>query len=85
MAILPERPAPFKCAICERESSQDRWRYAAMYDRPPICWSCENEWGTGQYADLNPDRRTIKQISALAEILKVDAHCIEKGHVRPHA
>ncbi|KHQ50575.1 hypothetical protein [Mameliella alba] len=45
-----------------------------MYDRPPVCWGCEQEFGTGKYGDLNPDRRTIKQISAITEALRIDAH-----------
>lgn len=82
MAIFPNRPAPFTCAICNKEAKADRWRYAALYDYPPVCWNCEQEFGTGQYADLNPDRRLIKQISALSHALKIDAHriSIEEGH-----
>ncbi|EEE36697.1 hypothetical protein RKLH11_530 [Rhodobacteraceae bacterium KLH11] len=79
MTIYPERPEPFTCAICLKHCEQDRWKYAPTYDRPPVCWRCEQDFGTGQYGDLNPDRRTIKQISALAEVLRCDAYRISIG------
>ncbi|AUQ89362.1 hypothetical protein PhaeoP24_00716 [Phaeobacter inhibens] len=44
-----------------------------------MCWGCEQEFGTGAYGDTNPDRRTIKQISALICALEIDAHRILIG------
>lgn len=78
MAIYPPAPEPFDCAICYRARPL-RWPSPHMQDMPPLCWSCEQEWGVGAYGDCNPDRRVIKQISALAEALRVDAYRISIG------
>lgn len=73
MPIYPPTPDPFKCAIC-RADRPSPWCSPQMKDRPPVCWRCEQDWGTGTYGDCNPDRRTLKQISALANCLAVEAH-----------
>lgn len=78
MAIYPPEPAPYHCAICTR-SAPARWQSPQMRDIPPVCWRCEQDFGTGPYGDCNPDRRTIKQISALATALAIDAHRIQIG------
>lgn len=85
MTIYPHRPHSFTCAIClkHQDWSPDgveriRWRYAAEYDIPPICRRCEKAWGKaiGGWGDLNRDRRTARQIIAIAEIMAVEAYRI---------
>ncbi|MAU46141.1 MAG: hypothetical protein CMP09_15250 [Yangia sp.] len=78
MAIYPERPAPFTCAICGR-ARPIAWRSPQFQDRPPICINCEREFGTGTYGDANPDRRTIQQISAVTEALRIEAYRTQIG------
>jgi len=73
MAIYPPTPDPFNCAICGKNCPR-RWQAPAHHDSPPLCRICEQEWGVGQYGDINPDRRIAKQISALANALAVEAH-----------
>jgi len=79
MSICPDLPEDFTCEICRRFRPKPKWGYSPQSDKPPICWSCEQEFGTGAYADLNPDRRINKQISALAEALKIEAHRNQLG------
>lgn len=78
MPIYPTKPKPFHCVICGK-ARPARWQSPQHQDRPPLCWGCEQEFGTGQYGDANPDRRTIKQISALICALEIDAHRIQIG------
>lgn len=73
MAIYPETPEPFECAICHK-TCPPRWQSPQMKDMPPLCWLCEQDYGTGPFGDPNPDRRIAKQISALAEALTIEAH-----------
>lgn len=79
MAIYPPQPDPFPCSICGDTTPRSVWRWKDTMTRPPLCWRCEQDWGVGQYGDLNPDRRVIKQISALTEALRVDSYRIERG------
>ena len=78
MPIYPEKSAPFNCAICHR-SQPPRWESPQLTARAPLCWRCEQEYGTGAYGDANPDRRIIKQLSALVCALEIDAHRIQIG------
>lgn len=78
MAVYPNPSEPYCCSICGRESPY-RWEDPRVQSRAPLCRHCENDYGVGPYNDANPDRRIIKQISALAEAIRVDANCIERG------
>lgn len=84
MPIYPDREQPYRCAICGRDCPR-QWESPQMQSRAPLCWMCEQEWGTGAYGDCNPDRRKIKQISALTRCLSVTAHCIDVGCEEPYA
>jgi ribosome-binding protein aMBF1 (putative translation factor) len=88
VAIYPDPPAPFDCAICGKEQMRGRWdRYdGAEMNIPPLCRRCEIQWGkaVGGWGDRNRDRRIIRQVSALAEVLLVTAHCKANGHRGPY-
>lgn len=87
MTIYPSRPLSFTCAICcenrdwSPASHIRRWWDAREYDIPPVCRSCEKEWGKaiGGWGDLNRDRRITRQIIALAEALQVEAFHVSQG------
>lgn len=77
MPIYPNTPAPFQCSICNRQRPIP-WQSPQFRDRPPLCWTCEQELGTGPYGIANPDQRVIKQISALIAAIEIDAYRIER-------
>lgn len=83
MPIYPPTEEPFECAICSAAAPR-KWESPQMKSRAPLCWRCEQDWGTGPYGDCNPDRRVLKQISALAECIKVTAYCMDKGYEGPY-
>lgn len=89
MAIHPPPPPPFSCVICGKPQMTDPWdKYrGARNPIPPLCVHCEQDWGKaiGGWGDLNRDRRMIRQISALAEVITATAHCIQNGHKHPYA
>lgn len=73
MPIYPPRPAPFECVICGDRRPQ-QWVSPEQQDYPPLCWPCEQYgWRQGSLT-RNPDRRLIKQITALAEAIIHDAN-----------
>jgi hypothetical protein len=84
MPILAPKAEPFCCAICQRPRPPE-WEIAHFKDRAPLCLRCEQDYETGQYGDANPDRRTIKQISALAEALRIEAYRAQQGRESLHA
>lgn len=85
MTIYPDRPSDFTCAICLEPGGPDRWCWAGDYPIPPLCRDCARTWGLGGgqafggYGDRNRDRRIARQISALANVLSVEAHRIGNG------
>lgn len=83
MAIYPDKSEPFNCAICHR-AQPPRWESPQLTARAPLCWQCEQDFGTGPYGDANPDRRVIKQVSALASALSINAHRIQIGERPPY-
>ena len=88
MPVYAPVPLPFCCAICGAEQMTSPW---SKYPRaenpiPPICRYCESTWGraVGKPNDLNRDKRMIRQISALAEVISCSAHCIQNNHRPPY-
>lgn len=79
VAIYPPTAEPFCCAICLKNQPTQRFGWPEIRSKPPICWPCEQEWGTGPYGELNPDKRAAKQISALSECIKVEAYLSSKN------
>lgn len=80
MSIFLPYPDPFDCAICGKTCGApdapmwQRLGSAHRRDLPPICWSCEQDWGYGGYAiDVMLDHRLKRQISALANVLQAEA------------
>jgi hypothetical protein len=47
----------------------------------PLCVRCEKDYGKaiGGWGDINRDRRILRQVSALAEVIQTTAYRIEKG------
>lgn len=88
MPILPDPPPPFCCAICGEDQMTNPWAIVRRASNPikPICIWCERTWGRGLNGpnDLNPDRRLIRQVSALAAVLSATAHCKQNGHRGPY-
>ncbi len=87
MPILPDPPAPFCCAICGDEEMTNRWAAIARASNPipPLCTWCERTWGKGfSSGELNPARRLIRQVAALAGVLSATAHCHQNGHRGPY-
>jgi hypothetical protein len=82
MAICPPPHADFTCAICLRWIEKRRWGYTPSQPISPVCASCAHSWGRGGggTGDLNPDRRRLRRVWALAERLQTLAHCIQNGH-----
>jgi hypothetical protein len=64
------------------------WSRHASADMPipPICNRCSHSWGKaiGGPGDRNRDRRILRQVFALSEVLKVTAHCKQNGHRGPY-
>lgn len=78
---------PFTCAICGKACGDDRgqvwprWTGPSRRDLPPICWNCEQDWGTGPWAtDVMLDHRLKRQVSALANALAAEAASREAGY-----
>jgi hypothetical protein len=90
MAIYAPPPAPFDCAICLKPQMTSPWDKYLGADSciPPLCRRCERDWGKavppGGWQDRNRDRRIIRQVSALAEVLSATAYCKQNGHRGPH-
>lgn len=90
MAIYAPPPAPFDCAICGSPQMTSPWdkHLGADTPIPPLCRRCERDWGKpvppGGWQDRNRDRRMIRQISALAEILSGTAYCKMNGLGDPY-
>jgi hypothetical protein len=90
MAIYAPPPPPFSCAICHAPRMQGTWdkHLGADTPIPPLCRSCERNWGKavhpGHWQDRNRNRRMIRQISALAEVILATAHCHQNGNRGPH-
>ncbi len=90
MTILPDAPHPFRCVICGDEQMANPWAVVrrASNPIPPLCNWCERMWGKGVSGagpnDLNPDRRLIRQVSALAGVLSATAYCMQNGHRGPY-
>lgn len=86
--ILPLPPPPFDCAICGAPQMRGQWdRYRGPdMPIPPLCLRCEKNWGkaVGGWGDRNPDRRLIRQVSALAAAIDATAHCMMNGHRGPY-
>ena len=76
MVIYAPIPQPFTCAICCKPWQQDRWSWGPDLPIPPLCHSCNMAWGSavGDQGDRNRDRRIIRQISALATAIDVEAY-----------
>ena len=90
MAIYAPPPQPFSCAICHAPQMQNLWEKHLGADSPipPLCRRCERDWGKavppGCWHDRNRDRRMIRQISALAEVILATAYCHQNGHRGPY-
>lgn len=82
MAIYPPRQPDFTCAICCREIKTDRFGWTPAHPIAPVCNSCAETWGKcgGGWGDLNPDRRLLRRVWALAAKLQTVAYCMERGH-----
>ncbi len=88
MAIYALPPAPFDCVICGAPQMTSPWdkHRGASTPIPPVCNRCSHDWGkgTGGLGDLNRDRRIIRQVSALAEVISATAYCKMNGHRGPY-
>lgn len=88
MAIYAAPPAPFDCVICGKRQMLDIWDKHRGADTviPPLCMHCEKTFGksVGGWGDRNRDRRMIRQVSALAEIIICTAYCKQNGHRVPY-
>ena len=72
LAIYLGKRDSFICSICKRKQPKSLW-FGVHAPRSPLCFGCENLYGTGQYGDTNPDRRIIKQVSALINAIENEA------------
>ena len=73
MPIYAAKPEPFECVVCGR-ACPDRWCDPSQVCYPPLCWPCEQYgWRQGPVT-RNPDRRLIKQIAVLANVLASEAN-----------
>lgn len=85
MTIYAAPPPSFDCAICgeayDAEGYWNRWRYGPDLPIPPLCNSCSHDYGRaiGGPGDRNRDRRIIRQISALAAAIDIEAHRAQRG------
>lgn len=82
MTVYASPPHPFFCVICDKPQMTGHWD---AYPRantpiPPLCRMCESLWGRHPHHDLNRDRRVIRQVAALAEVLRATAYCKQNGH-----
>jgi hypothetical protein len=82
MAIHPPPHPDFTCAICLKLIVKRGWGWTPSHPIPPVCNPCAQAWGKcgGGTGDLNPDRRLLRRVWALAHRLQTLAHCIENGH-----
>lgn len=78
MTIYAPPPPPFTCAICLTDWEYSPWigGWSPTLPIQPVCVQCNQTWGkaVGGWADHNRDRRIIRQISALAAAIDVEAH-----------
>lgn len=81
MPRYAETPKPFNCIDCGR-ARPDLWHPAWAVDYPPLCWQCEHRGGhrLGPVS-RNPDKRLIRQIGVLADLLAAEAYRIEIGDI----
>lgn len=86
---MPEPPASFVCAICERRWSNRFPGGPAMWPVPPVCRGCTQHWGKPatpprtKVAGTLRDRAVLATLAALAEALESAArhrHFRETGH-----
>lgn len=81
MTVYAPTPQPFTCAICLKPWAPSKWAITWRADMPipPLCRTCSDDWGTaiGGWQDRNRDRRVIRQISALASAIEVEAYRIQ--------
>lgn len=87
MAIYAPPPPPFNCAICSEPQMRSMWENyrGAQSPIPPLCRWCESHWGQGGDKNSNNrDRRILRQVSALAEVLQATAYCKMNGHRGPY-
>jgi hypothetical protein len=87
--ICAPPPEPFACVICgaaQMLSPWDRWR-GPDTPIPPLCMRCEKDWGKtiGGWGDRNRDRRLMRHVSALAEVISATAYCKINGLSVPYA
>lgn len=88
MAIYPDPPAPFDCVICGSPQMLGAWDRYRGADMPifPLCFRCEKAWGKaiGGWGDRNRDRRLIRHVAALAEVILASAYCRQNGFRSPY-
>lgn len=79
MTIHAPIQQPFTCAICLKPWARDPWSWGPDLPIQPLCHRCNMDWGraVGGFGDRNRDRRIIRQISALAEAISVEAYRAE--------
>ena len=85
MTVHLPYPDPFNCAICltPRGDGATWQRFGDRHrrDMPPICWRCEQEWGTGPYGiDTMLDHRLKRQLSAMANAIAAEASSRKMGY-----
>jgi len=81
MTIYPDRAPEFDCVVCGKPRPP-QWQAREETDIPPVCRSCERDWGRttfGGLGDRNRDRRIAGQIFVLARVLDGEAYRAEKG------